>query len=43
MTAVDSISNLPDDLRAQLEVWLVEFDRSWDEGRLAARARALPP
>jgi hypothetical protein len=29
--------------RRVLEDWLAEFDRTWDEGRLAARVRELPP
>ena len=29
--------------RQVLETWRVEFERSWDEGRLAAWARQLPP
>ena len=26
-----------------LEAWLVEFDRTWDERRLASRVQQLPP
>jgi serine/threonine protein kinase/Mg-chelatase subunit ChlD len=33
---------LADDERAVVEAWLAEFDQSWDEGRLATRAAALP-
>jgi serine/threonine protein kinase len=33
---------LVDEQRAVLENWLVEFDRTWGEGRLAERARCLP-
>jgi tetratricopeptide (TPR) repeat protein len=29
--------------RQTLKAWLAEFARSWDEGRLAARVRQLPP
>src|SRR5262249_56298651 len=43
MTALLPLADLPDPLRELLEVWLVEFDQSWDEGRLAARARQIPP
>src|SRR4051794_30757750 len=34
---------LPEDQRHLLESWLVDFDQSWDEGRLSARAGTLPP
>jgi hypothetical protein len=34
--------DLSDEQRAQLEGWLVDFERTWDEGRLAARVRELP-
>jgi predicted Ser/Thr protein kinase len=37
------LAGLSDDQRQLLETWLVEFDLSWDEGRLAASARRLPP
>jgi hypothetical protein len=33
---------LADEQRQALESWLVEFDRSWHEGRLAERASTLP-
>jgi len=42
MAATVSLADLPDELRELLEGWLVEFDQSWDEGRLAARVRELP-
>ena len=29
--------------RQVLEGWLVEFDQSWADGRLAARVQQLPP
>ncbi|HEX5273132.1 MAG TPA: serine/threonine-protein kinase, partial [Gemmataceae bacterium] len=34
---------LSDAERAQVETWLVEFERTWGEGRLADRVRELPP
>jgi predicted Ser/Thr protein kinase len=34
---------LTDAQRTVLEGWLVEFERTWGEGRLAARVRELPP
>jgi predicted Ser/Thr protein kinase len=34
---------LTEDDRRVLQGWLDEFDRSWGEGRLAARVRELPP
>jgi serine/threonine protein kinase/WD40 repeat protein len=34
---------LTDEHRAVLEDWLVEFERTWDEGRLGARVGELPP
>jgi predicted Ser/Thr protein kinase len=37
------LGQLNEDDRRVLEEWLAEFDRSWDEGRLAARVRELPP
>src|SRR5260370_8015874 len=37
------LAGLSDDQRQVLEAWLVEFDLSWDEGRLASWARRLPP
>jgi predicted Ser/Thr protein kinase len=37
------LAELSDDQRQLLETWLVEFDLSWDEGRLASSARRLPP
>src|SRR5438067_725675 len=44
MTATKPILEaLPDERRAAVESWLVEFDRGWDEGRLAAQVGRLPP
>jgi hypothetical protein len=37
------LAKLSDDKRQMLESWLVEFDLSWDEGRLAAWVARLPP
>ena len=37
------LAELSDDLRQVLEGWLVEFDLSWDEGRLAQWVHRLPP
>ena len=34
---------LTDEQRQALETWLVEFDLAWDEGRMAAWLRKLPP
>jgi hypothetical protein len=43
MTVTDpTLTGLSDDLRRQLESWLVAFDRDWDEGRLASEAAKLP-
>jgi hypothetical protein len=44
MTALDThLSELSDDKRQQLESWLVEFDLSWDDGKLAWWLGRLPP
>jgi predicted Ser/Thr protein kinase len=44
MTAADPhFAELSDDKRQVLETWLVEFDLSWDEDRLAFWVRKLPP
>jgi serine/threonine protein kinase len=44
VTATDAhLAELSDDKRQVLETWLVEFDLSWDEGRLAFWIRRLPP
>jgi hypothetical protein len=44
MTAADAhLAQLSDDQRQVLEAWLVEFDLSWDERRLASWAKRLPP
>src|SRR5262249_46583195 len=44
MTAADAhLAELSDDKRQVLETWLVEFDLSWDENRLALWLRRLPP
>jgi predicted Ser/Thr protein kinase len=44
MSAAEAdLEGLSDDKRQVLEAWLVEFDLSWDEGRLAAWVRKLPP
>jgi predicted Ser/Thr protein kinase len=37
------LSELSDDQRQVLESWVVDFDLSWDEDRLAAWVRRLPP
>jgi hypothetical protein len=37
------LAGLTDDQRQVLETWLVEFDQSWDEDRLASWVRRLPP
>jgi hypothetical protein len=43
-TATDAhLAELSDDRRRVLESWLVDFDLSWDEGRLAFWVRRLPP
>ena len=43
MTAPDAhLAELSDDERQVLETWLVEFDLSWDEGRLALWVRSWP-
>jgi hypothetical protein len=38
--ASTNLRQLADADRRVLESWLLEFDRSWDESRLAARASA---
>jgi hypothetical protein len=44
MAATDAhLAELSDNQRQVLETWLVEFDLSWDEGRLALWLRRLPP
>jgi hypothetical protein len=44
MPATDAhLAELSDDQREVLETWLVEFDQTWDVGRLAAWMRRLPP
>src|SRR5262245_24187547 len=42
-TNMAALLSLPDEERRVLESWLVDFDLSWAEGRLAARAGELPP
>jgi predicted Ser/Thr protein kinase len=42
-TSEAQLAALADDKRQLLESWLVEFDLSWDEGRLASWVRRLPP
>jgi hypothetical protein len=37
------LAELSDEKRQALETWLVEFDLSWDEGRLALWVGRLPP
>src|SRR3954468_4135667 len=39
---LDSRPLSPQD-RQQLEAWLADFDRTWNERRLAARMQELPP
>ena len=41
--AEQQLAELSDDQRQLLESWLIEFDLSWDESRLAAAVRQLPP
>jgi predicted Ser/Thr protein kinase len=44
MTATEAhLAGLSDAQRQVLETWLVEFDLSWDEGRLALGVSRLPP
>jgi predicted Ser/Thr protein kinase len=44
MLATDAhLVKLSDDQRQRLETWLVEFDLSWDDSRLASWVRRLPP
>jgi serine/threonine protein kinase len=44
MIAANSyLRGLTDEDRQVVEAWLVEFDQSWDENRLALQARRLPP
>src|SRR6516162_1278021 len=44
MPALDAhLDGFSDAQRQLLESWLVDFDLSWDEGRLAAWVRRLPP
>src|SRR5262249_61117632 len=38
-----NLAELADTDRQVLEGWLVDFDQAWSAGRLAARARELPP
>src|SRR5262249_4333911 len=38
-----NLAELADADRQVLEAWLVDFDQAWSAGRLAARARELPP
>jgi hypothetical protein len=43
MTAMEPhLAELSDDQRQLLESWLIEFDQSWDEHRLALWVRKLP-
>jgi predicted Ser/Thr protein kinase len=43
MSVNTSLGQLGAEDRCVLEEWLVDFDRTWDEDRLAARIRELPP
>jgi hypothetical protein len=44
MTATEThLAELSDDKRQLLETWVVEFDLSWDDGRLAGWLPRLPP
>jgi predicted Ser/Thr protein kinase len=43
MSASASLARLSDKDRRQVEAWLVEFQQSWDEKRLGAQVRKLPP
>jgi hypothetical protein len=44
MTATDThLDPLTDEQRDRIEAWLLEFDLSWDEDRLAKSVRQLPP
>src|SRR5262249_24988173 len=38
-----NLAELADTDRQVLEGWLVDFDQAWSAGRLAARAKELPP
>jgi hypothetical protein len=43
MAVINSeLIQLSDEQRCQVASWLVDFDRSWNESRLAARVRELP-
>jgi predicted Ser/Thr protein kinase len=43
MSASASLAKLSDQDRRQVEAWLVEFQQSWDQKRLGAQVRKLPP
>jgi predicted Ser/Thr protein kinase len=43
MSAPASLAKLSDDDRRQVEAWLMEFQQRWDEKRLGAQVRKLPP
>jgi predicted Ser/Thr protein kinase len=42
-TTEEQLAELSDDQRKLLETWLIDFDLSWDEDRLATWVRRLPP
>src|SRR5262245_33197689 len=42
-TSHSNLHGLSEPDRLMLEAWLEEFDRSWEEGRLAKLVRMLPP
>jgi hypothetical protein len=42
LTGDTDLTHLSGDQRQQLAAWLAEFERTWDEGRLAASVRQLP-
>jgi tetratricopeptide (TPR) repeat protein/predicted Ser/Thr protein kinase len=42
-TSHSNLAGLTEPDRRMLEAWLEEFDRSWEEGRLAKLVRMLPP
>src|SRR5262249_54868228 len=41
--AANHLHELSPGERSELEAWLLEFEQSWDEKRLANRVRRLPP
>src|SRR5438270_11333311 len=41
--AIPISGSLPREDQQQLDKWLHEFERNWDEGQLARRVHELPP